>query len=146
MKLAIFAAGTGGHIFPALSIAGQFKKEQILFFASNRTIEKNIFKKSEFNVVHLNFSGFRGKSLIKKIFWLIKLPFILYSTLNKFKEFKADKILIMGGYISILGYLVSVLSKADLYIHEQNSVMGSANKIASKRCLLYTSPSPRDRG
>ena len=39
----------------------------------------------------------------------------------------------MGGYISILGYLVSVLSKADLYIHEQNSVMGTANKIASKR-------------
>ncbi|MBH36608.1 MAG: hypothetical protein CMD89_01620 [Gammaproteobacteria bacterium] len=133
MKLAIFAAGTGGHIFPALSIAGQFKKEQILFFASNRTIEKDIFKKSEFNVVHLNFSGFRGKSLVKKIFWLIKLPFILYSTLNKFKEFEADKILIMGGYISILGYLVSVLSKADLYIHEQNSVMGTANKIASKR-------------
>ena len=46
MKLAIFAAGTGGHIFPALSIAEKFKKEQILFFASNRTIEKDIFKKS----------------------------------------------------------------------------------------------------
>ena len=40
MKIAIFAAGTGGHIFPALSIANEFSKEDILFFASNRDVEK----------------------------------------------------------------------------------------------------------
>ena len=45
MKIAIFAAGTGGHIFPALSIAEEFKKDDVIFFASNRELEKQIYQK-----------------------------------------------------------------------------------------------------
>ena len=44
MKIAIFAAGTGGHIYPALSIAEKFGKENVIFIASNREIEKKIYK------------------------------------------------------------------------------------------------------
>ena len=43
MKIAIFAAGTGGHIYPALSIAEKFGKENVIFIASNREIERKIF-------------------------------------------------------------------------------------------------------
>ena len=74
MKIAIFAAGTGGHIFPALSIANEFSKEDILFFASNRDVEKKIFNQSGLNVKHLNLSVFIVKNLISmshlKIFLL----------------------------------------------------------------------------
>ena len=48
MKIAIFAAGTGGHIYPALSIAEKFGKENVFFIASNREIEKKIYKKLNF--------------------------------------------------------------------------------------------------
>ena len=130
MKIAIFAAGTGGHIFPALSIANEFSKEDILFFASNRDVEKKIFNQSGFNVKHLNLSGFRGKNLISKIFWVLKFPFIFLLSLIYFHQFKPDKIILMGGYISLIGYLISYTSKANLYIHEQNSVLGTANKTA----------------
>ena len=49
MKIAIFAAGTGGHIFPALSIAEEFKKDDVIFFASNRELEKQIYQKIKMN-------------------------------------------------------------------------------------------------
>ena len=51
MKIAIFAAGTGGHIYPALSIAENFKKDEVLFFASNRELEKQIYAVSDFKAV-----------------------------------------------------------------------------------------------
>ena len=54
MKIAIFAAGTGGHIYPALSIAEKFGKENVIFIASNREIERKIYKNSGFKVIHLN--------------------------------------------------------------------------------------------
>ena len=46
MKIAIFAAGTGGHIFPALSIAKEYDENDVIFFASDREIEKQIYKKT----------------------------------------------------------------------------------------------------
>ena len=67
MKIAIFAAGTGGHIFPALSIAEEFKKDDVIFFASNRDLEKQIFKKTGYKVIHLDIGGFRGKSIFEKL-------------------------------------------------------------------------------
>ena len=54
MKIAIFAAGTGGHIFPALSIAEEFKKDDVIFFASNRELEKQIYQKTGYKVIHIN--------------------------------------------------------------------------------------------
>ena len=46
MKIAIFAAGTGGHIYPALSIAEKFGEENVIFIASNRKTERKIYKNS----------------------------------------------------------------------------------------------------
>ncbi len=144
MKVAIFAAGTGGHIFPALSIAEKFRKENVLFFASSRDVEKKIYNQSGYNVRHLGLSGFRGKDLISKIIWLINFPFIFLTSLIYLQRFKPEKIILMGGYISLVGYLTSFFSKADLYIHEQNSVLGSANKIASKKAKKVFSGFPLD--
>ena len=73
MKIAIFAAGTGGHIYPALSIAEKFGKENVIFIASNREIERKIYKNSGFKVSHLNISGFRGKNFLEKILWPFNL-------------------------------------------------------------------------
>ena len=67
MKIAIFAAGTGGHIYPALSIAEKFGEENVIFIASNRETERKIYKNSGFKVRHLNISGFRGKNLLEKL-------------------------------------------------------------------------------
>ena len=55
MKIAIFAAGTGGHILPAIEISKKFNHEEIIFFASNRPIEKAILKDKPFelSLIHI---------------------------------------------------------------------------------------------
>lgn len=131
MKIAIFAAGTGGHIYPALSIAENFKKEEVLFFASSRKLEKDIFAKTNYQVIHLGIEGFRGKSVLKKIIFPLTVSFNLFMVLFELIRFKPSKILILGGYISILGLLASKILFKPLFLHEQNSILGTTNKIAS---------------
>ena len=135
MKIAIFAAGTGGHIFPAISIAEQFKHDEVIFFASSRNLEKEIYAKTNFKVIHLELDGFRGKSLIKKLLWPIQAIKCLMIALSEAKKEKVKNILLMGGYISIIGLLMSKFHKANLFIHEQNSILGSANKLALKSAV-----------
>ena len=87
MKIAIFAAGTGGHIFPALSIAEEFKKDDVIFFASNRDLEKQIFKKTGYKVIHLDIGGFRGKSIFEKLIWPARFIFNLFRVVYIFLSF-----------------------------------------------------------
>jgi UDP-N-acetylglucosamine--N-acetylmuramyl-(pentapeptide) pyrophosphoryl-undecaprenol N-acetylglucosamine transferase len=131
MKIAIFAAGTGGHIYPALSIAENFKKDEVLFFASNRELEKQIYAASDFKVIHLKISGFRGKSLLEKIFFPFNLLINLFKVIFELIKFKPAKSLLMGGYISVLGLIANKVLFKTIFLHEQNSIMGSANKMAS---------------
>tara|TARA_B100000482_G_scaffold94499_1_gene67993 strand:+ start:6611 stop:7609 length:999 start_codon:yes stop_codon:yes gene_type:complete len=130
MKIAIFAAGTGGHIYPALSIAKEFGKENVIFIASNRELEKKIYRDSGFEVKHLNVSGFRGKSLLEKLTWPINLILGIFSTIFLLIKFKPSSILLMGNYVSVVGLISSILLFKPIYIHEQNSILGSANKLS----------------
>ena len=130
MKIAIFAAGTGGHIYPALSIAEKFGKENVIFIASNRAVERKIYKNSGFHVSHLNISGFRGKNLFEKLFWPINLSICILATIFLLIKYRPQSVLLMGNYISIIGLISSIFLFKDIYIHEQNSILGSANKLS----------------
>ena len=132
MKIAIFAAGTGGHIYPALSIAEKFGKENVIFIASNRVIEKKIYKNSGFKVNHLNISGFRGKGIFEKIFWPFNLIKCVLISIFLLIKYKPQSVLLMGNYISVIGLISSIFLYKDIYIHEQNSILGSANKLSLK--------------
>lgn len=131
MKIAIFAAGTGGHIYPALSIAKKFGEENVIFFASNRDIEKKIFSKTNYQVINLNISGFRGKSLFEKILWPLTFLMAALRVLFEMIKFRPKHSLLMGGYISIIGIFASSILFRKIFIHEQNSVLGTANKIGA---------------
>ena len=94
MKIAIFAAGTGGHIYPALSIAENFKKDEVLFFASNRELEKQIYAVTNFKVIHLKVSGFRGKSLLEKIVFPFNLLINLFKVIFELIKFCSSSLII----------------------------------------------------
>ena len=130
MKIAIFAAGTGGHIFPALSIAEEFKKDDVIFSASNRDLEKQIFKKTGYKVIHLDIGGFRGKSIFEKLIWPVRFIFNLFRVVHIFLSFNPRKVLLMGGYISSLGLVAGKIFFKSIYLHEQNSILGTSNNFA----------------
>ena len=130
MKIAIFAAGTGGHIYPALSIAEKFGKENVIFIASNREIERKIYKNSGFKVSHLNISGFRGKNFLEKILWPLNLASCVLISIFLLIKYRPQNVLLMGNYISVIGLIASIFLFKDIYIHEQNAILGSANKFS----------------
>ena len=130
MKIAIFAAGTGGHIYPALSIAEKFGKENVIFIASNREIERKIYKNSGFKVSHLNISGFRGKNFLEKILWPFNLTICVLISIFLLIKYRPQNVLLMGNYISVIGLIASIFLFKDIYIHEQNAILGSANKFS----------------
>ena len=93
-------------------------------------MKKKIYRDSKFKTIHLKIDGFRGKNLLKKLVWPFSFFLNLFDFIKHFIEFKPDKILVMGGYISIFGVLAALIFRKKLYIHEQNSVIGTLNKFA----------------
>ena len=140
-RVMIFAAGTGGHIYPGISIAKELIKKNIgiLWIGTQNGMENNILLENKISIKHVNFSGVRGKG----IFTLLKLPYkLIVSIIQAFiiiKKYNPDLVLSMGGYISFPCCIASFILRKKIFIHEQNIIFGLANKIIqyfSKKVLL----------
>ena len=145
IKVIISGGGTGGHIFPAISIADAIKRRfpdaDILFVGANNRMEMERVPKAGYNIIGLNVVGFDRKKLWKNISVLWKV----YKSLNRakkiIKDFKPDIAIGVGGYAS-----GPILKKANslgipTLIQEQNSYAGVTNKLlardANKICVSY---------
>ena len=148
-KIILCGGGTGGHIFPMLAIAEEFKKvnseNKILFVGSNDRMEMKIIPKYNFPIYGLWISGIKRSSLILNILFLgipfilknITLPFkILFSVIKSIYiliKFRPDFVIGFGGYSSGPFLLTSHFLNFKTAIQEQNSYPGLTNKMLSKK-------------
>lgn len=148
-KIILCGGGTGGHIFPMLAIAEEFKKvnseNKILFVGSNDRMEMEIIPKYDFPIYGLWISGIKRSSLILNILFLgipfilknITLPFkILFSVIKSIYiliKFRPDFVIGFGGYSSGPFLLTSHFLNYKTAIQEQNSYPGLTNKMLSKK-------------
>lgn len=145
MKVIISGGGTGGHIFPALSIAEALKKRfpdmEILFVGAENRMEMEKVPAAGYKIVGLPVAGFDRKNLFKNISVLIKLQKSLSLAKKTLKDFRPDIAIGVGGYAS--GPTLKMASKLGIptLIQEQNSYAGVTNKLlaekASKICVAY---------
>ena len=140
-KIVIFAAGTGGHIYPGISIAKELIQNgfSVLWVGTKKGIENKIVPEAEILIEYVNFSGLRGKGL----FAYIKLPFNLLRAIIQsivlIRKYKPQIALSMGGYISFPCCIASYILRIPIVIHEQNIIFGMANNILrhlSKKVIL----------
>ena len=144
-KIIISGGGTGGHIFPALSIANALKRLEpdieILFVGAEGRMEMEKVPMAGYKIVGLPVSGFNRKNLLKNIKTFFNLRKSLKMAKNIIKDFQPDVVVGVGGYAS-----GPVLKKAEqmgipTLIQEQNSYAGITNKLlaanASKICVAY---------
>lgn len=132
MNILVVAGGTLGHIRPALVYINEVKKKDsktnIYFIATTKDKKYEILKNNNItNIYYLNAFGMNTN--IKKCFINLKC----LSKINKIiKELKINTVIGFGGYISGIALLAGKLNKCKTYIHEQNSIMGRANRLICK--------------
>ena len=139
-RIIISGGGTGGHIFPALSIADAIKAKhpeaKILFVGANNRMEMQRVPDAGYDIVGLPIAGFDRKNLLKnfKVLWLILKSQRMAKKI--IKEFAPQAAVGVGGYAS--GPTLKMAAKMNIptLIQEQNSYAGVTNKILSKRAKL----------
>lgn len=149
MKIIITGGGTGGHIYPALAIAGELKRRipsvELLYVGTARGLENKIVPPQGIPFQTIDITGIDRSSMLKASKSLIKFPFSFFQARDIIKAFQPHIIVGTGGYVSFPVVLAGTFMDVRTVIHEQNAVPGLANRNLAKRvdCVLLTFPEAR---
>jgi len=144
-KFIISGGGTGGHIFPAISIANALKKAmpdaEILFVGALGRMEMERVPAAGYPIEGLPVSGFNRSNLLLNVRVLLNLGYSLILARRIIKRFKPDVAIGVGGYASAPTLRAAASLGIPTLIQEQNSYAGVTNKLlaknASKICVAY---------
>ena len=144
-RVIISGGGTGGHIFPAISIANALRKIdpeiEILFVGAEGRMEMEKIPAAGYRIIGLPVTGIHRSLTLKNIKVLMKLLKSLNMAKKVIKEFKPDVVVGVGGYAS--GPVLRQAGKMGIptLIQEQNSYAGVTNRLLAKRasaiCVAY---------
>jgi UDP-N-acetylglucosamine--N-acetylmuramyl-(pentapeptide) pyrophosphoryl-undecaprenol N-acetylglucosamine transferase len=144
-RVILSGGGTGGHIFPALSIANEIRKRypdsEILFVGALGRMEMEKIPAAGYKIVGLPVMGFPRKPSVK-IFTFFRRLLQSAAIANRIvKDFKPEIAIGVGGYASGPILRAAAKRKIPTLIQEQNSYAGITNKILSRRvnsiCVAY---------
>jgi UDP-N-acetylglucosamine--N-acetylmuramyl-(pentapeptide) pyrophosphoryl-undecaprenol N-acetylglucosamine transferase len=133
-RVLIMAAGTGGHVFPALSIARCLQQlgAEVHWLATHGGMENELLKDTEFNLHRISVSGLRGSGLKRKL----TAPFMLFKAYRQsmavIRRLQPACVLGMGGFVCGPAGLAAKMRSVPLLIHEQNAVAGLTNRLLSR--------------
>lgn len=137
MRVIIAAAGTGGHINPAIAIANKIKEEEknskIIFIGTTRGLENDLVPRAGYELKTIDAYGLSKKISIDNMKKMYK-TFKGYGEAKKIiKDFKPDIVIGTGGYIC--GATISAAHKLGIptVLHESNSFPGKAVKMLAKK-------------
>lgn len=144
-RIIISGGGTGGHIFPAVSIANALKElcpdAEILFVGAEGRMEMQRVPDAGYQIIGLPIAGFDRKHLWKNIAVLIKLARSQWKARSIIKKFKPQVAVGVGGYASGPTLKTAGMMGVPTLIQEQNSYAGVTNKLlaqkACKICVAY---------
>ena len=145
IKVIISGGGTGGHIFPAISIANAIKEQhpdaKILFVGAEERMEMHRVPAAGYDIIGLPVAGFDRKNLLKNFGVILKLMRSQIKARKIIKDFKPDVAVGVGGYASGPTLKVAGTMGIPTLIQEQNSYAGVTNKLLAKQahkiCVAY---------
>lgn len=136
MRIIIAGGGTGGHLFPGISIAEAFKiregRNVVLFVGSRRGIEEALIPKMGYELRTISASGLRGKPFARKLVSLWTIPLGIAASARIIGEFRPDLVIGVGGYASGPVVLAAFLLRIKRAIQEQNAIPGSTNRLLGR--------------
>lgn len=142
-KFVLTAGGTGGHVFPAEALARELIEEgcDISFITDRRG--GSFSGKFPQTAVHRVFArGYAGKNAVSKLWGLFLLGIGVLQSLWILKRLKPDAVVGFGGYAAFPASFAATLLGIPLILHEQNAVLGGANRVLAPRCRLIATTFP----
>ncbi len=134
MRVVIATGGTGGHIYPALSLVDSLKSnglDEVLFIGSVSRMEAKEIPLKGYRFIGLDVIGTNGGIInkFKSIYLMLKAR---NRCMQILKDFKPDIVIGFGNYISVPVIMAAKALRIKTMIHEQNSVAGKANRFLAK--------------
>jgi UDP-N-acetylglucosamine--N-acetylmuramyl-(pentapeptide) pyrophosphoryl-undecaprenol N-acetylglucosamine transferase len=136
-RIIIAGGGTGGHIFPAIAIAGALKKQdptiEVLFVGAKGKMEMEKVPQAGYRIEGIDIAGFNRSSLIKNLGLPFKLIKSFFQVNSIFSSFMPDAVIGVGGYSSFPVLRAAQAKGIPTFIHESNSFAGKSNILLGKK-------------
>lgn len=144
-RIIVSGGGTGGHIFPAVSIANAIRElypeAEILFVGAEGRMEMQRVPEAGYKIIGLPVAGFDRKRLWKNFAVIVKLLRSQWKARKIIKEFRPQVAVGVGGYASGPTLKTAAMMGIPTLIQEQNSYAGVTNKLLAKKackiCVAY---------
>ena len=149
LRVIISGGGTGGHIFPAVSIARKLVEvnpsTEILFVGAEGKMEMEKVPREGFRIVGLPITGLQRQFTVRNIINDLGVPFRFAGSILRarkiIRDFKPDIAVGVGGYASAPLLMAATRMKVPSLIQEQNGFAGLTNKMLGNRvrkiCVAY---------
>ncbi len=134
INIAITAGGTGGHYFPAKALSDNLIKNgyNVSVFLDKRAYKyKHIWDKN-INIYQISSLGFQKKNFTYILRMLFSIGMGFLQSVYHFIKKRPKAVVSFGGYSSIPGIMAAIILRIPIIIHEQNAILGKANKLFVK--------------
>jgi len=146
MRIIISAGGTGGHIYPALSIVNKIKEKdknaEILYIGTTNRMEKDIIPSYNIDYIGLRVTGFKRKLSFDNFKTLYYFINAVKEVKKIIKQFKPDIVIGVGGYVTAPVVYAAKKCGIKTLIHEQNSILGMTNRFLSRHVDVVATSFP----
>ncbi|NLP57370.1 undecaprenyldiphospho-muramoylpentapeptide beta-N-acetylglucosaminyltransferase [Lutibacter sp. B1] len=145
VNIILSGGGTGGHIYPAVSIANELKAKypeaNFLFVGAKDKMEMEKIPQEGYKIEGLWISGIQRKVTLNNLAFPFKLVSSLWNAFKIIKKFKPSVVIGTGGFASGPTLYAANLKGIKTLIQEQNSFPGITNKLLAKKadkiCVAY---------
>ena len=145
MRVMIAGGGTGGHLFPGLAVADEFRSRdastEVVFVGTEYGIEARIVPREGFPIRYLRAEGLVGVSMLRKVRAAAKIFLSVIDSYRIITDVKPDIVIGVGGYASGTTTLLAFFLSIPTMVLEQNSVPGMTNKMLGRFvntvCITY---------
>jgi UDP-N-acetylglucosamine--N-acetylmuramyl-(pentapeptide) pyrophosphoryl-undecaprenol N-acetylglucosamine transferase len=136
VRVLIVGGGTGGHIMPALAIAGALKEKyqpELLFVGTSRGLESRLVPQAGYKLELIKIGQFNNVSLATRVRTIFDLPASVLHCRKLLQRFRPNVVISVGGYASGPGMIAAILSGVPTLAVEPNAFPGMANRMVGKR-------------
>ena len=134
-RIMIAAAGTGGHVFPALAVAEQLRSYgwHVVWLGTDEgRIESRLVPAAGFDLQTVAMQGVRGHGLVRKLLLPLTLLKAFWQCRSLLRRERIQLVLTFGGYVCAPAGLAAKWCGIPLLVHEQNAVAGLTNKLLAR--------------